>query len=265
MRLIQVLVCGVLLSFFTNRSALADTPEQSTAAGPETTYHLPIGLGPVLRTLDGARQDRFAFEAFRHFKQARAEFGYTRYGQAQSRLEVGDGFAAQFQATAGFTVVGLAGMETVSPHFGVEPISGRISFDRDPSRERSYEWMPMASAGVQFRNRWCKLMPHIRGGAGLGNLPRSGGISPILNGAFGVGTYLNCTRFDVAVEATRLGGMHDGVDLGLIDASYELVPHWIQLGIRAEKLTVRQASMDTPERNENRLMLMLRSPIAIPD
>src|SRR5206468_83043 len=92
------------------------------AALAEDGFEAPFGAGALHGTSGDSSQSRFVIEAWHHFKQERAEFGLRRYGQAESRAELGQGAGAMLQATAGFTVLGTEGIEAVAFHLGIEPL-----------------------------------------------------------------------------------------------------------------------------------------------
>lgn len=236
--------------------ALAATDSAAPAGGGEggrQGFDSPVGIGALYGTSGGAPDYEFVVEGQSHFNQRLGEYGLRRYGEAESRLELGNSVGASLTALSGITLLGLSEEHPfVAPHLGIEPANGRIEVYSTSRRASYYEWMPMVSAGVQAAWRSCRFLPLLRAGGAAGDELRSG-LAPALGTAYGAGAYVNCAGFDLAASATRLTGAGQTGDLGTVDLDYSFSPGGVKIGVRGET--------EHADANESRVLLLFRSRI----
>lgn len=214
------------------------------------TFESPIGLGALVGSSNGQNDYAAVIEGQNHFKQRRGQYGLRQYGQGEARFEIGNGLGLTLSATSGLTLIGLnQNRPFVSPFFGVEPVSGRITWNTNTNHNNYYEWLPMAAAGVQFEMGSCRLLPIARAGGAAGNIV-SPGLIPKFGTAIGAGTYLNCLRFDLGAEATQIFTQGQDVPLRIVDVAYSFSPDGLKMGVRGES-----------EPSEDRVLLLIRSKI----
>lgn len=218
----------------------------------------PVGIGALVGESGGTSEYAVVIEGNNHFKQRRGIYDVRQYGHGQSRVEIGNGLGLSFAATSGVTLYGLDRKGGFSPHFGIEPASGRIVMNTRADREDYYEWLPMASVGPQFGWKACRMLPLARAGMAAGNLGRDN-LKPAFNAAYGVGAYLNCSKLDIAAEVTRVNRSVSDIDLGLIDVSYSFKPEGLKLGLRAEGNFYGGGTPASALASEKRVLLMVRS------
>jgi hypothetical protein len=248
--------------------ALASTSDSVSAASASTEQSVPrftdpIGVGSLYQKSFAGNRYSLVVEDDHHFRQKGKFLGVTRYGFAQSRLEVGAGVGVHLEAVSGINVYGLKPGQWFSPHIGVEPFISRLSWSTGTAQERFYEWFPMLSFGPQFASGSCRFLPLVRVGAAIGNLGRSG-ILPRLNRAYGTGAHLNCAKFDLGAELTRTGPSDAPIDLGTVDLAYQPGFTDFRFGVRAESLVKRTdrssifSSVSSAIPHEERVMFVVR-------
>lgn len=194
----------------------------------------PVGLGLEMSAIQDKNAYSFLIEGHNHFRQKETEFEIRQYGVGESRLLLGSkGVGLRLNAISGITVIGLADDEKgFSPHVGVEPFSGKVAWLSSDRFESFYQWLPMVSLGLQLDKAGCRILPLVRGGAGIGNLQRSFFWT---HGApaYGLGSHLNCKRWNFAAEATRIPYFEQNLSFYLADFSYRLKRD-LEFGVRAE-------------------------------
>jgi hypothetical protein len=216
-----------------------------------------IGLGALAGS--GTRADSYSFfiEGHNHFKQTKTIWGIRQYGFSQSRLELGNGIGVTLDALSGITLLGLEKDESVAPHLGIEPFDGQITWNSRSSRASYYQWLPMASAGLQAVAGSCRILPELRLGGALGNIGRHK-LAPWPHASAGVAAHVNCAQTDFAAYFTRIDPGHTSSDLAAVDIALPLRRGW-SFGVRGELVSFHPEQSPGETIRENRMMLVLRS------
>lgn len=214
----------------------------------------PIGVGLMSGNSFGAGDHALVIEGQNHFNQRRGEFDLSRYGEGQTRLEIGTGVGMTAASTGGVGLIGLQGFDRVAPFVGIEPFNGRVSLNTNDSRTDFYGWYPMASAGPQFAFGTCRVLSVARAGGAIGNLGKPG-LMAALTPAYGASGFVNCWRFDAMAEWTRVIGHDLDHDLAAVDTAYQVTPRGWKLGLRAESIKPRSVEA---QGQELRAMVLVR-------
>jgi hypothetical protein len=231
---------------------------------PGGQFSDPVGIGTLYQKADGQTDYAVVVEDDHHFRQKGKVLGVTRYGFAQSRLEIGSSTGVNLAAVSGITVFGLDERQRFSPHVGIEPFSSRLSWNTSDKRESFYEWLPMVSIGPQFATGSCRILPLVKGGASVGNLGYSG-IRPRFARAYGTGAHMNCSQFDLGAELIRSDANPSPIDSGTLDVSYQPGFTDLRVGFRGEAIIHRsdRSSLfsDAPSalRQERRVLFVIRT------
>jgi hypothetical protein len=216
-----------------------------------------VGIGALTSSAPGALTAEYAFivEGGNHFQQRETVWGITQYGFAQSRLELGTSVGISLDADSGVTLIGLGKNDRIAPHLGIEPFSGTVSLNTKAGADSFYEWMPMASAGVQVAAGSCRLLPLVRAGGGVGNL-RKAGLLPGFSQAVGASAHINCGLVNLAGSWVKVGPLPNAATLGAVDLSVALRSLPIRFGARAETLDGGTAEFARP--SESRFLVVFR-------
>lgn len=190
-------------------------------------------------------------EGHNHFSQKMSIWGVRQYGYGQSRLELGSNAGINLDAISGITVMGLEGDQGISPHLGIEPFNGHVSWNSNDARQSYYQWFPMLSGGIQVAAGSCRFLPLMRGGFTVGNLGKDG-LGPRILQASGIGVHLNCAGVDLGANLLSGGAGPSRFRVRTIDFAVNLRAS-ANLGVRSETLTLSSGVA------ENRYVLVIRS------
>lgn len=248
-----ILLLLIILTPEVRASSIYSQEDHSQESTPR--FETPVGVGTELGDVAGHTDYGVAIEAQNHFKQHTDSTGLNRYGQAESRLNLGNGIGVSLYAMSGVTLYGISPERPrFSPHLGLEPFNGGITWNSNGHQNNFYEWIPAVSAGVQWTSGRCKYLPLIRGGGALGTVGKPGWTwSPSAGTSYGAGAYVNCLNLDVGMDATHIDSQDRRANLGVIDAAYIFSPNGLKIGVRGEREVIQQ------DQSETRILLVLRS------
>lgn len=159
-----------------------------------------LGIGPMV----GKGEVGVVAEGENHFKQETDNFGLYRYGEGQTRIELGTGFGVAVKNLSGASVVAYSKEDTFRPVLGIEGFNFFGSLNNNDDRKDFYEWLPMLGTGLGFKTKQCNIMPMVRAGAGIGNLNKKGW-KPEVNLSYGAAGYVDCTEMHFSLEHTSIG------------------------------------------------------------
>jgi hypothetical protein len=237
--------------------------ENFSSYRPSAQFSDPIGVGSLYQKSGDSKDYALVVEDDQHFRQRGKSLGVTRYGFAESRLELGSSTGVNLAAVSGITLFGLGDGQWFSPHMGIEPFSSRLTWNTSHDRESFYEWLPMVSIGPQFAASTCRILPLVKGGASVGNLGYSG-LLPRFNWAYGTGAHLNCSRFNLGAELIRSDVNPSPIDSGTLDVSYQPSFTDLRFGFRGEALIHRSdrsslfSDASSSLRQERRVLFVIR-------
>jgi hypothetical protein len=261
---------GITL-YFVLISLLTLSPFISRAEESISRYRFetPIGIGSLVGSASGKNEYAAVLEGQNHFNQRPSLYQMSQYGHGQSRLEVGNKIGITLSSQSGVTLIGLnKNRKYFSPHLGIEAASGRITFDSNGTMASYYEWIPMVSGGFQIQSGPCRILPLVKGGGALGNIVQNG-IAPALGYSYGASSYLNCQNIDFSADYIRVESAGRGINLGIVDLSYNFAPVGFRIGLRGESEISSLSSPGSMEsgsreksRNETRFLLVFRTRIS---
>ena len=187
--------------------------------------------GPICTRTDTHQEDVVNGVSTVKDRHDRKCVGAGHYGHMNLRLEAGTGVGMAGDLTLGKEVFKLDRAWGAHLHAGLEPINLRFNFNNNNEREDYFEWLPMASGGLQLAADACRVLIAARGGAALGTLGDNGA-----HLAVGGSTTLDCPGFELVGDVVRVDPLGSPTDLGTVDLA---VGTSFKVGLRGEALVHR--------------------------